>query len=83
MIVEGPTFAHDTAATDPRSRDLLGKSGRAVSTLRPAGIADIEGRRVDCVADGELLDAGTEVTVVRVDGNRVVVRAATQKAPSH
>jgi membrane-bound serine protease (ClpP class) len=76
MIVTGPTFAGDTAATDPRTRDLVGKGGRSVSPLRPAGIAEIEGRRVDCVADGELIDAGTAVTVVRVDGNRVVVARA-------
>jgi membrane-bound serine protease (ClpP class) len=75
LIVDGPSFANDAAATDQRVRDLLGKVGRAVSILRPAGIAEIEGRRVDCVADGELLAAGTPITVVRLEGNRVVVRA--------
>lgn len=77
LIVAGPSFASDTAATDPKFRDLLGKHGTAVSTLRPAGIADIEGRRIDCVADGELLAAGTPIHVVRLEGNRVVVRAAS------
>jgi membrane-bound serine protease (ClpP class) len=82
LIVAGPTFADDSAATDQRVRDLLGKTGRAVSTLRPAGIAEIEGRRIDCVADGEHLDAGTDVTVVRLEGNRVVVRAIRSLNPS-
>ena len=57
---------------------LLGKHGLARSMLRPAGIAEIEGRRVDVVTEGELVDAGDAVVVIRVDGNRVVVqRAAT------
>ncbi|HYE40839.1 MAG TPA: NfeD family protein [Ramlibacter sp.] len=57
---------------------LLGKHGLARSMLRPAGIAEIEGRRVDVVTEGELVDAGDPVVVIRVDGNRVVVqRAAT------
>lgn len=52
----------------------LGKSGRAASTLRPAGIADIGGERVDVVSEGEFVDAGEPISVIRVDGNRIVVR---------
>jgi len=61
--------------TEPES-DLrwLGKRGRATSPLRPAGIAEIEGARVDVVSEGELIEPGTPVEVTRVDGNRIVVR---------
>jgi membrane-bound serine protease (ClpP class) len=52
----------------------LGKSGRAHSILRPAGIADIGGERVDVVSDGEMIEAGAEIIVSRIDGNRIVVR---------
>lgn len=52
----------------------LGKRGRTTSPLRPAGIADIEGARVDVVSEGELIKPGTPVEVTRVDGNRIVVR---------
>ena len=52
----------------------LGKTGLASSPLRPAGIADIDGTRVDVVSDGEHIDAGEMIRVTRVDGNRVVVR---------
>ncbi len=52
----------------------LGKRGTAASTLRPAGIATLEGDRVDVVSDGEFIDAGEPLTVVKVDGNRIVVR---------
>jgi membrane-bound serine protease (ClpP class) len=70
----------DTAigyASAPESdRQWLGKSGTAVSPLRPAGIADIDGKRVDIVSQGEWIDAGALIEVIRVDGNRIVVREA-------
>ncbi|MGH7811007.1 MAG: NfeD family protein, partial [Candidatus Binatia bacterium] len=52
----------------------LGKSGTSLTPLRPAGIADIDGRRVDVVSEGEFIDSGVSITVFRVDGNRIVVR---------
>lgn len=57
---------------------LLGKRGRATSSLRPAGIAELEGQRVDVVSEGELIEAGELVEVIRVDGNRIVVRRTTK-----
>jgi len=52
----------------------LGRTGRAHSALRPAGIADIEGHRLDVVSDGEFIDAGESIRVMHVDGNRIVVQ---------
>jgi membrane-bound serine protease (ClpP class) len=70
----------DTAigyASAPESDRLwLGKTGTAVSPLRPAGIADIDGKRVDIVSQGEWIDSGAPIEVIRVDGNRIVVREA-------
>ncbi len=51
----------------------LGRSGSASSPLRPAGIAVIDGARVDVVSDGAFIEAGTAIVVTRVDGNRIVV----------
>ena len=51
-----------------------GRSGIAISPLRPAGLADIDGTRVDVVSEGSFIEAGTAIRVVRVDGNRIVVR---------
>jgi len=52
----------------------LGRTGTVRSPLRPAGIAEIDGRRLDVVSDGGFIDAGTPIEVTRVDGNRIVVR---------
>ena len=53
---------------------LLGRRGHAATPLHPAGIAEIDGQRVDVVSDGDPVDAGEAVEVTRVDGNRVVVK---------
>ena len=63
------------AAEDPGIKGLLNQEGPAMSDLRPAGFARLAGRRVDVVTSGELIPNGTTVRVIRVDGNRVVVRA--------
>lgn len=76
LILETDLGAGHEHGSAPES-DLrwLGKQGQAASTLRPAGIAHIEGERVDVVSDGELIEAGQRIEVIRVDGNRIVVRS--------
>jgi membrane-bound serine protease (ClpP class) len=63
-----------TVQTNEVRDRYLGKTGRAVSTLRPSGSADIDDERVSVVADGEWIEAGSNIEVVRVDGNRIIVR---------
>lgn len=54
--------------------ELVGKKGTTMTDLRPAGIAEIEGARVDVVSEGGYIRSGKTVVVVKVDGTRVVVR---------
>ena len=61
-------------STPEREHRLVGATGRTHTALRPSGIADIAGARVDVVSEGEMIDPGTPIVVTRVDGNRVVVR---------
>ncbi len=58
-----------------RNRQLIGRTGTAVTPLRPAGTADFDGERIPVVTEGELIDGSTVVEVVAVEGNRIVVRA--------
>lgn len=53
---------------------LLGCHGVATSPLHPSGLASIAAQRVDVISEGEYIAAGEPIVVVRVDGNRVVVR---------
>lgn len=54
--------------------DLVGKTGVAVTALRPAGIAEVEGVRRNVSTYGNFIEAGKEVTVVAVEGLNVFVK---------
>jgi membrane-bound ClpP family serine protease len=53
---------------------LVGKKGVGLTPLRPAGIAEIDGEKVDVVTEGEFLPVGTSIQVIKVNGRRIVVR---------
>ena len=53
-----------------------GQTGRAATVLRPAGIAEIGGRRLDVVTRGEFIPEGASLRVEAVEGSRIVVAAA-------
>lgn len=52
----------------------VGTQGNAVTDLRPAGIAVINGKRVDVVTRGEYLDKDSAIIVTAVTGNQIIVR---------
>ena len=51
-----------------------GKTGVALTPLRPSGTAEISGERLDVVTEGDFIPPGAAVRVVRVEGTRVVVK---------
>ncbi len=53
--------------------DYVGKTGTALTFLRPAGTVLVEGSRLDVVTMGDFIEKDTEITIVRIDGNRIVV----------
>jgi membrane-bound serine protease (ClpP class) len=78
LILAAPDRSEEERGADVTSdplHDLVGRSGRALSDLRPAGLVEIDGRRLDVVSGGEWVEAGARVTIIEVEGNRAVVRA--------
>ena len=53
---------------------FLGKEGVTTTVLRPTGMAEFEGVKLNVVADGEYIPKDVPVRVERVEGSRVVVR---------
>ncbi|MHC4604791.1 MAG: NfeD family protein [Planctomycetota bacterium] len=53
----------------------VGDAGEVVSTLRPTGKAKFGNAIVDVVAEAEFLNKGTNVEIIEIHGNRVVVKA--------
>lgn len=62
---------------DEALSDLVGREGKALTDLRPAGTVKIGSERIDVVTRGDYIDRGDRVVVARVEGSRVVVRRKT------
>lgn len=60
-----------------KSIDLpVGSVGKALSILRPSGIVEIEGQRLDVVANGEWIEAGEPVKISSTSGGHISVEKA-------
>lgn len=55
-------------------KGLLGKEGLVLTTLRPVGICEFSGMRVECVAESGYVDKGKTVKVIDVKGTQLTVR---------
>ncbi len=53
---------------------LRGRIGKTLAPLRPAGVADFDGRRVEVITEGMMIDGGQWVRCIDVRAGRVVVR---------
>jgi len=60
-------------------KELLGKTGVVLSDLRPVGMCDFSGRRVECVAETGYIENDSKVTVIRVEGTQLTVRMVEEK----
>ncbi|MGE3800741.1 MAG: nodulation protein NfeD [Candidatus Kapaibacterium sp.] len=71
----GESVGSGDGLTGPSLQDvLLGEFGSAVTTLRPAGVAMVNGEQYDVVSDGEFITAGEPIQVVYIEGRKIVVR---------
>jgi membrane-bound serine protease (ClpP class) len=54
---------------------LVGKMGEVLTDLKPSGTVLLEGERRTASSMGKFLDKGTKVSVVKVEGKNIFVRA--------
>lgn len=62
------------SATREGLNELIGKEGTVITPLHPIGTAVIEGKRVDVVSEVGMIDRGKKIVVIKVEGNKVVVK---------
>jgi membrane-bound ClpP family serine protease len=65
----------DITREGPDLGRLVGLRGRAVTPLRPSGMVDFEGRRIDGISADGLIPSGAEVLAVQVRSGRLIVRS--------
>lgn len=59
--------------SEVKTKELVGKKGKALTDLRPSGSAIIENSRIDVVTNGEYIIKGTKIIVIDEEGSKVVV----------
>ena len=76
LILKDRTDKQDGFTSGEDLKYFLGREGVVTTMLRPVGRADFDGVKLDVLTEGEFVDVGAHVRVVRVEGCRIVVRRA-------
>ena len=72
--IKGVPDADSREESKQKNAHLVGKSGRCITPLRPAGTIEIDaGERLDVVAVGEFIEKGETVTIAECSSTRIVV----------
>ena len=64
----------DAVPDTPELKNMLGTVGVVISPLRPVGICDFSGRRIECVAEGGYVEKGKKIKVIEVESTQLTVR---------
>jgi membrane-bound serine protease (ClpP class) len=76
LFLQAPD-AETTLASAPLNMELeqlIGRVGQTVSDLRPCGVTNFDGRRVDVITEGIMVDSGQWVRCIDVRAGKVIVR---------
>ncbi len=53
---------------------FLGREGTATTALRPTGLGEFDGIRLNVVSEGDFIENGTKIRVTQIEGSRIVVK---------
>lgn len=59
-------------------KNMHGAVGVVITPLRPVGMCDFSGRRIECVAESGYVDKGKKVKVIRVQSTQLTVRVTEE-----
>lgn len=64
----------DAIPDSPELKEMVGVEGVVVTPLRPVGMCEFEGHRVECVAESGYVENEKKVKVIHVEGSQLTVR---------
>ena len=64
---------HDAELSEQDLSYFVGHEGMAKTVLRPAGMGEFDGVKLNVVSDGAFIQNGAAIRIIRVEGNRIVV----------
>lgn len=74
MVLFDSTDTESGYVSNVNRTDLLNQTAKTVTALRPSGVVMYNGERIDVVSEGNFIEVDQEVTFVKVEGSRIVVR---------
>ena len=69
-----PSLTERSLELNARRTIHLGKIGVAVTPLRPQGVIEINGERIEARTEGEFIAVGSEIKVVAMDTQKFIVK---------
>ncbi len=81
IVPPNPVYTERDLGADLDSlRATVGQSGRSLSPLRPVGTCEFDGRRVQCVCESGMIDAGKTVRAIGLKGRDLEVTEISDAA---
>ncbi|USK36337.1 nodulation protein NfeD [Bacillus sp. F19] len=74
LILRDSTNTESGYVSNRNRLELIGKTGIALTSMRPSGTALIDDERIDVVTEGMYIAKDQKIKIVKVEGSRVVVR---------
>ena len=66
--------AGDAVPDTMELKEMLGEIGIVISPLRPVGMCNFSGQRLECVAESGYVDKGQKVKVIKIESTQLTVR---------
>ncbi len=75
VLLAPPVRQRGEAIVDmPELNKLLGRIGRVLTPMRPVGMCEFDGQKVECVAENGYVERDRKIKAVRIEGTQVTVR---------
>jgi membrane-bound serine protease (ClpP class) len=81
ILARSPATLRETLSSDrgvvsqsPELENFMGREGKSVTDLHPGGTAIINNKRLDVVSRGEYIEKDSNLIVVEVTGNQIIVK---------
>ncbi len=74
IVLHDNIEANSSPVTDDERSTLVGKTAVSVTPLRPSGLVELDGKRLNVETYGNFIPAGTSVTIVSAEGLNIYVK---------
>lgn len=73
LVLSDSIDSNSAAVKDTEKTELLGLEGLTITMLRPSGIAEFSGKRLDVMTSGAFIEAGKRVRITSTEGLHILV----------